>query len=424
MPLTSATPTHARKTFQQDVRKPHGFGIRVGVIDGRAGAREQVDRLLSSEAWCACSPAALEGENDFGMLKGFDVMVLVDPLETDEALQQRRQEQLELFHKRRIGALILTTRPWLYAGFDVGVVCLPPDAPPERVRGSLMALAHMRPMIRQVDKQLAAMQRLARSMQKRFAATDHELQLASRLQRDFLPREVPVTGPIRFTTMFRPCSWVSGDIFDIFRLDERHWGFYLADAVGHGVAAGLLTMYIKHAIRPKRILRDGYELVSPADVLSHLNDLLISQGLPESQFITGWYGMVNVETLSLQYAVAGHPPALLIDETGEVRELHGDGCLLGLNTGEPFSNESVVLEPNERVLVYSDGLEPTLIAHRPPLPAKPLFEQGVPELIRLPADLLVDRLRERLDTTPGSLMQADDVSLLMMDVLPDAAATS
>ncbi|MFQ5412792.1 MAG: PP2C family protein-serine/threonine phosphatase, partial [Phycisphaerae bacterium] len=232
--------------------------IRVGVLDTGSREGDLADRLLSAKIWCCCQRVEMDIDNDYGVLKAFDAMLLVDrPAPTtreDEALQNRQNSYLDLFQKRRIGVLIVTSRPWMYAGSNAGVVCLAPDSSLEKAQGVLAALAHMRPMIREVDKQLSAMQRLSKNLRKRFDETDRELQLAARLQRDFLPHELPGDGPLRFSSMFRPCSWVSGDIFDVFRLDEKHWGFYLADAVGHGVAAGLLTMYIKHAIRPKRIL--------------------------------------------------------------------------------------------------------------------------------------------------------------------------
>ncbi len=74
---------------------------------------------------------------------------------------------------------------------------------------------------------------------------DEELRLAARLQQDFLPRELPQLGPVHFHTLFRPAGYVSGDLYDVVRLDQRRVGFYLADAVGHGMPAALLTMFIK-----------------------------------------------------------------------------------------------------------------------------------------------------------------------------------
>src|SRR2546421_2750153 len=51
-----------------------------------------------------------------------------------------------------------------------------------------------------------------------------ELRLASRLQRDFLPKSLPEIGRVRFHTLFKPAHYVSGDLYDVMRLDEKHIG--------------------------------------------------------------------------------------------------------------------------------------------------------------------------------------------------------
>src|SRR4051812_27990222 len=51
---------------------------------------------------------------------------------------------------------------------------------------------------------------------------DEEMRLAARLQQDFLPKTLPQVGPVRFHTLFRPAGYVSGDLYDVMRLDETH----------------------------------------------------------------------------------------------------------------------------------------------------------------------------------------------------------
>src|SRR5947208_1224161 len=101
---------------------------------------------------------------------------------------------------------------------------------------------------------------------------DEELRLAARLQQDFLPKSLPELGPVRFQSLFRPAGYVSGDLFDVMRLDEKRIGFYVADAVGHGMPAALLTMFVKQAlvtkdILPKSIAPCGYRLLDPGEAL-------------------------------------------------------------------------------------------------------------------------------------------------------------
>src|SRR4051794_27938117 len=65
-----------------------------------------------------------------------------------------------------------------------------------------------------------------------FAMTrvDEEMRLAARLQQDFLPKILPQLGKLSFHTLYRPAGYVSGDLYDVMRLDENHIGFYMADA--------------------------------------------------------------------------------------------------------------------------------------------------------------------------------------------------
>src|SRR5256885_4306186 len=108
---------------------------------------------------------------------------------------------------------------------------------------------------------------------------DEEMRLAARLQQDFLPKTLPQLGKVRFHSLYRPAGYVSGDLYDVMRLDESHVGFYMADAVGHGMPAALLTMFIKNALITKQITPEGYRLLAPGETMAGLNDSIISQNL-------------------------------------------------------------------------------------------------------------------------------------------------
>ncbi|HWL92355.1 MAG TPA: hypothetical protein VNT79_02380, partial [Phycisphaerae bacterium] len=161
---------------------------RVGLIDPRSQPGPLVRRLFAAD-WCACERIALDNLHDFGVLNRFDAIVLCDVVGKpsggeDDGLQSAHR-QLELLRKRQIGVVVLTHRPWRFAGFDAGSVCLNPDSSFDMLRGSVTALAHIRPLILQLDLQYSAMQRLGKNLARRFEATNRELQLASQLQRDF-----------------------------------------------------------------------------------------------------------------------------------------------------------------------------------------------------------------------------------------------
>jgi len=191
----------------------------------------------------------------------------------------------------------------------------------------------------------------------------------------------------------------------------------VADVVGHGVAAGLVTMYAKHVISSLRVTQGSdQEIVPPSTVLAGLNDQLAGEVLEESQFITLWYGLLDLESLELRYSAAGHPPPLWLDADGGLRELHGDGGLLGLDRGQSFQDQGAQLRSGDRVFLYSDGLESVLISERHPRPRLPTLQPGIMQILdRTVADLLA-ALEQRLNNAPGSLNKADDVSVVVMDV--------
>ena len=166
---------------------------------------------------------------------------------------------------------------------------------------------------------------------------DEELRLAARLQQDFLPKTMPKVGPVRFHTLFRPAGHVSGDFYDVVRLDETNVGFYIADAVGHGMPAALLTMFIKHALVTKQITADGYRLLTASETMTRLNRSLLDQGLSSATFATALYGTINTETRRLTFSRGGHPHPILLGADGQFEALETEGGLLGIFPDEPFS---------------------------------------------------------------------------------------
>lgn len=421
-------PTGSRKSSAASTATPIAARAsksvpRIAVLGDPAGAPRIVGRVLSektrwsarlAESWIAAALGEATTEANF------EAALLIDRPTADldgELLDTWTSQALEVLYANQIPVAIVTRRPQAFANREGALVVLAPETSIERVHAVLDTLIAIRPTVAGLSRELSNIRYLGNSLQGHYHQLDQDLYLASRLQHDFLPQAIPEVGAVRFTAYYRPCSLVSGDIYDIFRLDDKNVGFYLADAVGHGVAAGLLTMYIKHAIRPRNIRPDGFDLVAPSQVLESLNEHLIAQHLPESQFVTAWYGRIDVEAMRLHFAVAGHPPALLVESNGTISELRGDGCLLGVFPSQPFVDFSVPLEQGQRIIIYSDGLESTLIQDRLPAPAMPIFMPDIAKLLRLPPDEVIQRMQERLDDTPGGLTHADDVSMIIVDVL-------
>ncbi|MHC4750937.1 MAG: PP2C family protein-serine/threonine phosphatase [Planctomycetota bacterium] len=185
-----------------------------------------------------------------------------------------------------------------------------------------------------------------------------QLRLAGLVQQDFLPSKLPNTDEVQWATVFLPAEWVSGDIYDIARIDEQHIGFYVADVVGHGMPAALLTIFLKQALVMRETIENNYSLFPPAEVVKNLNIRLAEQKLSGYQFATCCYCLLNTKTLQLTYARAGHPYLILIRPGQQPEQLQVRGSLLGIFEQAEYIQQTTQLQPGDKLLLYSDGAEP------------------------------------------------------------------
>ncbi|MFB3890837.1 MAG: PP2C family protein-serine/threonine phosphatase [Phycisphaerae bacterium] len=303
------------------------------------------------------------------------------------------------------------------AGRSGQFLCAAADSTPRELAAKLTAAAALQPAIRELHAELASARKLAATAGA-MEELDEELRLAARLQRDFLPRRMPEVGPVRFGVLYRPASWLSGDIYDVTRLDERHVGFYVADAVGHGMPAALLTMFIKHALQTKRIVGSTYQIVPPEVSLAELNADICRQNLTSCQFCTAVYAVLDTETLTLTYCRAGHPPPIIFrnpnSTIGNLQStiLDAPGSLLGVFPEETYQSRTAVLAPGDRLVLYTDGAEEALRR----ADGKGGLEKLLAPLAAAPRDEMLLRLAAMLDDAAGNPNSRDDITVMVVDV--------
>lgn len=295
------------------------------------------------------------------------------------------------------------------------IIEVPFEISADELWGRVATIRQYRPLLRQMDGEVANMQRLGKKLNQQFVEVDQELRLASRLQRDFLPKQFPEINGIHFSALYRPASWVSGDMYDVSRIDEDHVGFYLTDAVGHGIAAGLLTMFIRQAVVGKRIDEDDYVIVSPSDVLDKLNKDLAQQELPNCQFVTGLYAYINIQTGKITFARGGHPHPIHVSASGECVEVRTVGGLLGVFAEETYPSTDLQLESGEKFIIYSDGLEDFIIAGRDRRKGTVEFTDEFKKLVRQPIHECIDYLADQIDSSEGSIQPFDDMTVLAVE---------
>jgi sigma-B regulation protein RsbU (phosphoserine phosphatase) len=177
----------------------------------------------------------------------------------------------------------------------------------------------------------------------------HEVELARRIQESFLPHEDPAVAGYDISGRTIPSLEVGGDLYDFIRITRDQLGILIADVAGKGIPAALILATFQAAVRSE--VRNQYEMKR---VLSNVNRLLCESTRPE-QFVTAFYGVLDLSRRVLTYANAGHNPPVLLRAGGKLETLVEGGLILGAFPDARYEQARVDLAPGDILLLYTDG---------------------------------------------------------------------
>jgi serine phosphatase RsbU (regulator of sigma subunit) len=297
------------------------------------------------------------------------------------------------------------------------------DAHPGAIASMLYAGVTRQPVIEEIRNELHALRRAQAGLTDHIDRMHGELQLAALIQQDFLPISLPFVEGLDFSVLYRPCGYVSGDIYDVIRLDENRIGFFVADATGHGVPAALMTMVLSRALPTTDIDEQGRtRIVPPGEAMARLNTAIVRQAASTHRFATGVYGIIDRTTNVAKIAVAGHPPPLIVGAGGRMGTIEGGGPMLGVFPDAEYEEIVVTLRDDEMIIVYSDGFETTFPEehandHERRLPTGRYLERFTnfgERSATIGIAQALDDLAVEIDTQSGSLHQLDDLTALVV----------
>ena len=286
-----------------------------------------------------------------------------------------------------------------------------------RKNGSLMAT---KPAVPSRHGSIISTNKMAEQLAMTKVLADNlteQLRLAGLVQQDFLPAKLPNTDEVQWATIFLPAEWVSGDIYDIVRIDEQHIGFYIADIVGHGIPAALLTIFLKQALVMRETIDNNYRIFSPVEVMKNLNLRMAAQKLSGYQFATCCYCLLNTKTLQLTYSRAGHPYPILIRPGKEPEQLQIRGSLLGIFEQAEYVQGTVQLQPGDKLLLYSDGAESFI--GRFDDQVRFGFDEEFCSIKDLPLTEMIDSINAAIQNQTIEPSEMDDITLIGLEVLPN-----
>ncbi|HEY3399032.1 MAG TPA: fused response regulator/phosphatase [Geothrix sp.] len=210
---------------------------------------------------------------------------------------------------------------------------------------STFRLLGMQKEIKRQNKELTAFQERVRE----------EMELAAALQMGLLPK-LPGEAPgVRYTHRYLPAAGIGGDIYAVLPLADGCTAVMIADVSGHGVTAALISAMVKTSFENQ--VRLGGE---PLAWAKGMNEDLCRSTLAE-QFATAWLGRLDPARDRIHYVVAGHcaPLRIVRGSRGGLQRsevLRGKGFMLGLDPQLPFMEHEAEFLPEDRLVLYTDGL--------------------------------------------------------------------
>ena len=378
------------------------------------------DRLVE-----ACRGLRSAADPEFEVIAGADfreaswsgALAVVVWDDDDPPLPVRRFES-------RIGFDPMTTMIRCGGAHRSDAITMTASPDPAAMMAVIRTLVHRQPEIEQIRNELAVTTRISEGVQEELGRMDQELQLASIVQREFLPNGFDRDLGVEIAALWRPASYVSGDIYDVQKLDDEHVGMFLADAVGHGVSAALFTMVICRSLNALDVGSDGQtRVVPPGEALTRLNRFLVSRKGQTTRFATATYVVFNTRTDVARIASAGHPSVVRIPASGSPpaagAEYGATGGLLGVFEDEVFEEHEVKLASGEGLVLHSDGFEQAFPDraddhHHRRLPNQ-RYREIIEELSRFEhPTAMISEVESLLDHHAGSLHQSDDLTMICM----------
>ena len=250
-----------------------------------------------------------------------------------------------------------------------------------------------------------------------------DLNLASEMQRGVLPECPSSINDVHIDGLFFPSAYVSGDIFNFFRLDNNHIGFYSIDVAGHGIAAAMMSFTLSRVMTPdvnqgspliEKTADAPYYNIIPSEIVVDALNRQFQTDVSNTLYFTMVYGVMNTDTLQIDLCQAGHPPPIYLPKEGSAVFIGDGGFPVGIIDIAEFEAININFGKQDRLYIYSDGISECMDANQEMFGSDRLlafFE----ETRDLSTADVTKQLEQRIRSWQNADEFEDDVSLLVIE---------
>ncbi|HEY0701350.1 MAG TPA: PP2C family protein-serine/threonine phosphatase [Candidatus Acidoferrales bacterium] len=236
-----------------------------------------------------------------------------------------------------------------------------------------------------------------------------DIEIAREIQRWLVPRVPPDVPGVDMAFATRPANTVAGDYYDAFRRPgDGPLLIAVADVSGKSVPAAMLMANFQASLRALAGARS-----SLSELVTDLNRLACGNNLNGRRFTTAFLAELDPASGQLSYLSAGHNPPVLLRLDGTVERLKSESIPLGIELNEKYKAGTTVLQPNELLVIYTDGVTEAQNERGEQFGESRLLAMLQPRLDERASATLAG-IMKNLDDFVGPADQHDDITCLVV----------
>ena len=193
---------------------------------------------------------------------------------------------------------------------------------------------------------------LAKKVNEKNKKMSDDIKFARHMQMRMLPPQGMYNG-LSIDYLYESSESLSGDFFDVFKIDEENTGIYICDVVGHGVTASLLTVFVRQSLRT--IAKGNMSLDK---IMKELHKTFLSLNLDYDKYFSVFLGVYNKATHEFRYVNAGHnSEPILLNVNKNISMLKSKGYpIANIFDNVKYEENKVVLNIGDKLFFYTDGI--------------------------------------------------------------------
>lgn len=255
----------------------------------------------------------------------------------------RKKAEMEFQQKDKTNTInmLVTTSPFKYDGQDYAILTLQ----------DITELTKLEIGLKKKSMELNAS---LEELEVKNRLLEDDLHIAHKMQLSIVPQEEKVASlsrsfSLEIASVYKPCSKLGGDFWDIMELSENKIGIVVIDFAGHGIAPSLNTFRIKEFM-----YSSATEATSPAMVMDKMNKNIFKNF---NMHGTCFYAVYDKQDKKLIYCRAGHPYGLWYKKSEDkLIELNSKGMALGLFPDSKYEEAVITFGQGDKIIFYTDGI--------------------------------------------------------------------